>query len=83
MRSKNAFEVSGATTILSSRRHPGRTTPMGPEPPDESQRKRPVRDWLARPRRALLSSTLRGAAYATGAGLVGLLVWAIQQRLQG
>ncbi|MEW2070996.1 hypothetical protein [Streptomyces sp. NPDC007346] len=54
-----------------------------PEPPDESQQKRPVRDWLARRRRALLSSAMRGAAYATGAGLVGLLFWAIQQGLQG
>lgn len=58
-------------------------TSRRPEPPDESGQKQPVRDWLARRRRALLSSALRGAAYATGAGLVGLLFWAIQQELQG
>ncbi|MFD4023755.1 hypothetical protein ACFWRV_09585 [Streptomyces sp. NPDC058576] len=44
-----------------------------PEPPDGSSEKRPVRNWLARRRHALLSSALRGAAYATGAGIVGLL----------
>ncbi|MEU3434200.1 hypothetical protein [Streptomyces sp. NPDC006863] len=54
-----------------------------PEPPDGSSEKRPVRDWVARRRHALLSSALRGAAYATGAGLVGLGFWAIQQGLQG
>lgn len=52
------------------------------EPPDEPPQKRPVRTWLARRRHALLSSALRGAAYATGAGTVGLAFWLIQQRLQ-
>ncbi|MFJ1838945.1 hypothetical protein ACIOJ9_34410 [Streptomyces sp. NPDC088175] len=37
--------------------------------------------WLARRRHALLSSALRGAAYATGAGIVGLGFWWIQERL--
>ncbi|MGN2366635.1 hypothetical protein [Streptomyces luridiscabiei] len=58
-------------------------TNRGPERPDGSSENPPVRSWLARRRRALLSSALRGAAYATGAGLVGLGFWAIQQGLQG
>jgi hypothetical protein len=53
-----------------------------PESPDGSSENQPVRNWLARRWRALLSSALRGAAYATGAGVVGLLFWAIQQGLQ-
>ncbi|MET9810851.1 hypothetical protein [Streptomyces halstedii] len=53
-----------------------------PEPPDGSSENPPVRNWLARRRHALLSSALRGAAYATGAGTVGLAFWLIQQRLQ-
>ncbi|RPK32086.1 hypothetical protein [Streptomyces sp. ADI93-02] len=53
-----------------------------PEPPDGSSENQPVRNWLARRRRALLSSAMRGAAYATGAGVVGFLFWAIQQGLQ-
>ncbi|MEU2760975.1 MULTISPECIES: hypothetical protein [unclassified Streptomyces] len=40
-----------------------------------------MRSWLARRRRALLSSALRGAAYATGAGFVGLGFWLIEQQL--
>ncbi|MFG3398854.1 hypothetical protein [Streptomyces parvus] len=52
-----------------------------PEPPDESGQKRPARSRLARRGRALLSSALRGAAYATGAGLVGLGFWLIEQQL--
>ncbi|MFJ6493729.1 hypothetical protein [Streptomyces californicus] len=52
-----------------------------PEPPDGSPKNPPVRSRLARRGRALLSSALRGAAYATGAGLVGLAFWAIEQQL--
>ncbi|MCG7526032.1 hypothetical protein MHW47_16475 [Streptomyces sp. OfavH-34-F] len=37
--------------------------------------------WIARRGRALLSSALRGAAYATGAGIVGLAFWLIEQHL--
>jgi len=55
-------------------------TNRGPERPDGSSENPPVRSWLAR-RRALLSSALRGAAYATGAGLVGLAFWLIEQHL--
>ncbi|MCX4523614.1 hypothetical protein OG402_41640 [Streptomyces anulatus] len=51
------------------------------EPADEPPQKRPARTWLARHRHALLSSALRGAAYATGAGIVGLGFWLIQQNL--
>ncbi|MFI0936875.1 hypothetical protein ACH4RG_34880 [Streptomyces sp. NPDC021019] len=51
------------------------------EPADEPPQKQPVQTWLARRRHALLSSALRGAAYATGAGLVGLGFWLIQQNL--
>ncbi|MEV7568735.1 hypothetical protein [Streptomyces tanashiensis] len=40
-----------------------------------------ARQWIARRRSALLSSALRGAAYATGAGLVGLAFYAVQQHL--
>ncbi|MFD8731370.1 hypothetical protein [Streptomyces sp. NPDC059611] len=56
-------------------------TNRGPERPDGSSGNPPVRTWLARRRRALLSSALRGAAYATGAGLVGLAFWLIEQQL--
>ncbi|MEU3880598.1 hypothetical protein [Streptomyces californicus] len=66
-----------------------------PEPPDGSPKNPPVRSRpelpdgspppvrrrLARRGRALLSSALRGAAYATGAGLVGLAFWLIEQQL--
>ncbi|MFE6732571.1 hypothetical protein ACFVDN_32335 [Streptomyces californicus] len=52
-----------------------------PEPPDGSPKNPPVRSRLARRGRTLLSSALRGAAYATGAGLVGLGFWLIEQRL--
>lgn len=58
------------------------STNRRPNPPDEPPQKRPVRTWLVRRRRALLSSALRSAAYATGAGTVGLAFWLIQQRLQ-
>ncbi|TRV73338.1 hypothetical protein FKN01_27630 [Streptomyces sp. 130] len=46
-----------------------------------TQRVRRAKVWLARRRHALLSSALRGAAYATGAGLVGLGFWWLQRRL--
>ncbi|MGW4221546.1 hypothetical protein ACWEJZ_31600 [Streptomyces bacillaris] len=53
-----------------------------PEPPGGPSQKRPAQNWLARRRHALLSSALRGAAYATGAGAVSLGFWLIQQHLQ-
>ncbi|MEU1457238.1 hypothetical protein [Streptomyces avermitilis] len=31
--------------------------------------------WIRRRRNALLSSALRGAAYSSGAGAIGLLFW--------
>lgn len=34
--------------------------------------------WVRRRRDALLSSALRGAAYAAGSGCVGLVIWWIQ-----
>ncbi|MFJ9668724.1 hypothetical protein ACIRPP_29645 [Streptomyces sp. NPDC101219] len=37
--------------------------------------------WVRRRLRAMLSSALRGAAYASGAGLVGLVFWWIQHQL--
>ncbi|MFF9344907.1 hypothetical protein ACF1CG_34780 [Streptomyces sp. NPDC014773] len=39
------------------------------------------RRWIARRQTALLSSALRGAAYATGAGIVGLGFLLLQQQL--
>ncbi|MFI8966928.1 hypothetical protein ACIGO8_33010 [Streptomyces sp. NPDC053493] len=39
------------------------------------------RRWIARRRSALISSTLRGAAYATGAGIVSLGFYLIQQQI--
>ncbi|MFE2561252.1 hypothetical protein ACFXGT_35635 [Streptomyces sp. NPDC059352] len=50
-------------------------------PADETSRIRRTRQWIARRRTALLSSAPRGAAYATGAGLVGLGFHLIQQHL--
>lgn len=58
---------------MHSSRHPDTT--------GQTHRIRHTRHWLARRRHALLSSALRGAAYATGAGLVGLGFWWIQQHL--
>ncbi|MEV5658263.1 hypothetical protein [Streptomyces sp. NPDC052291] len=37
--------------------------------------------WIARRRTALLSSALRGAAYATGAGIIGLGFYVIRQKI--
>lgn len=37
--------------------------------------------WTRRRSHAMLSSALRGAAYASGAGIVGLVFWWIQQKL--
>lgn len=37
--------------------------------------------WVRRRRNAVLSSALRGAAYATGGGIVGLAFWWLQQQL--
>ncbi|MFF7976978.1 hypothetical protein [Streptomyces sp. NPDC007905] len=39
------------------------------------------RRWIARRRTALLYNALRGAAYATGAGIVGLGFYLIQQHI--
>ncbi|MFF8917428.1 hypothetical protein ACF08M_30005 [Streptomyces sp. NPDC015032] len=51
-----------------------------PDTTDQNQRIHHTKHWLARRRHALLSSALRGAAYATGAGIVGLGFWWIQQQ---
>ncbi|MFJ5064680.1 hypothetical protein ACIP96_35360 [Streptomyces nigra] len=37
--------------------------------------------WIRRRRNAVLSSALRGAAYATGGGIVGLVFWWLQHQL--
>ncbi|MFF9819537.1 hypothetical protein [Streptomyces sp. NPDC014006] len=37
--------------------------------------------WIRRRRDAALSSALRGAAYATGGGIVGLAFWLLQRQL--
>ncbi|MFE5514173.1 hypothetical protein ACFQ9J_26935 [Streptomyces sp. NPDC056529] len=50
-------------------------------PTDETSRIHRSRRWIARRRTALLSSALRGAAYATGAGAVGLGFYLLQQQL--
>ncbi|MFE0777101.1 hypothetical protein [Streptomyces sp. NPDC058861] len=50
-------------------------------PAGRTVRIRRTRQWIARRRTALASSALRGAAYATGAGVVGLGFYLIQQRL--
>ncbi|MEU0271879.1 hypothetical protein [Streptomyces sp. NPDC006307] len=39
------------------------------------------RRWIARRRTALISSALRGAAYATGAGIVGLGFYLLRQQI--
>jgi hypothetical protein len=39
------------------------------------------RSWVARRSTALLSSALRGAAYATGAGIIGLGFYLLQQQI--
>lgn len=36
--------------------------------------------WIRHRRYALLSSALRGAAYSSGAGIVGLAFWWIQRK---
>ncbi|MFC9131877.1 hypothetical protein ACFT4A_34280 [Streptomyces sp. NPDC057099] len=51
-----------------------------PSPPPPSRWKR-LRAWIRRRLRAMLSSALRGAAYASGAGIVGLMFWWIQHQL--
>ncbi|MDX2291831.1 MULTISPECIES: hypothetical protein [Streptomyces] len=40
-----------------------------------------TRRWLGRRRTAVFSSALRGAAYATGAGIVGLGFFLLQQQI--
>lgn len=52
-----------------------------PRPTGQTRRTHRTRRWIARRRTALLSSALRGAAYATGAGIVGIAFWWIEQRL--
>jgi hypothetical protein len=52
-----------------------------PRPAGRTRRADRIRDWITRRRTALLSSALRGAAYATGAGIVGLAFWWIEQQL--
>ncbi len=42
---------------------------------------RRARRWIARRRTALLSSALRGAAYATGAGIIGLGFYVLRQQI--
>ncbi|MFF7858773.1 hypothetical protein [Streptomyces sp. NPDC007904] len=37
--------------------------------------------WISRRRSALISSALRGAAYSSGAGAVGLLFWWLRQMI--
>ncbi|WP_185909322.1 hypothetical protein [Streptomyces sp. WAC01280] len=52
--------------------------------PRATEQTRPIhraKHWTARRSADLLSSALRGAAYATGAGLVGLAFYLIQQQL--
>ncbi|WP_167357448.1 hypothetical protein [Streptomyces cellostaticus] len=44
-------------------------------------RARQVWAWSRRRSGAMLSSALRGAAYASGAGAVGLIFWWIRQKL--
>ncbi|MET9734481.1 hypothetical protein ABZZ79_28745 [Streptomyces sp. NPDC006458] len=39
------------------------------------------RRWIARRRSALIYNALRGAAYATGAGTIGLGFYLIQQQI--
>ncbi|MFE7617277.1 hypothetical protein [Streptomyces sp. NPDC057496] len=58
---------------MHSTHHPGTT--------GQTSRIRRTKRWLTRRSHALLSSALRGAAYATGAGTVGLAFWWIQQQL--
>ncbi|MFE6682582.1 hypothetical protein [Streptomyces sp. NPDC057729] len=52
-----------------------------PHTTEQTHRIRRAKHWLVRRRHALLSSALRGAAYATGAGFVGLGFWWVQQHL--
>ncbi|MFF9119107.1 hypothetical protein ACF09Y_26565 [Streptomyces massasporeus] len=37
--------------------------------------------WIRRRRSALISSALRGAAYGSGAGAVGLVFWSLRQAI--
>ncbi|MFF9573417.1 hypothetical protein [Streptomyces sp. NPDC014685] len=58
---------------MHNNRHPGTT--------DQTSRTCRAKHWLARRSHALLSSALRGAAYATGAGTVGLAFWWVENNL--
>ncbi|MEV7384301.1 hypothetical protein [Streptomyces lydicus] len=48
---------------------------------EKTSRIRRSRRWVARHRTALLSSALHGAAYATGAGIVGIGFYLLQQHI--
>lgn len=52
-----------------------------PHTTDRASRIHRTRRWITRRRTALLSSALRGAAYATGAGIVGLGFVLLQQQI--
>ncbi|MGW5003075.1 hypothetical protein ACWEP8_36090 [Streptomyces hydrogenans] len=52
-----------------------------PRTADRTSRIHHTHRWLARRRHALLSSALRGAAYATGAGIVSIGFFLIQQQI--
>ncbi|MFJ3233734.1 hypothetical protein [Streptomyces sp. NPDC086787] len=56
------------------------TNGHGPDDPEPSHWTR-VRTWTRRRRHALFSSALRGAAYGTGTGIVGLVFWWVQRQL--
>ncbi|MGW0779083.1 hypothetical protein ACWD01_37105 [Streptomyces sp. NPDC002835] len=49
--------------------------------PKKPRRIARTRAWIRRRRHAMLSSAPRGACYAAGAGIVGLIFWWIEQRL--
>ncbi|MEU0059920.1 hypothetical protein [Streptomyces sp. NPDC006334] len=48
---------------------------------DKTPRIRRGRRWIARRCTALIYNALRGAAYATGTGIVGLAFYLIQQQM--
>ncbi|MER6477120.1 hypothetical protein [Streptomyces filamentosus] len=56
-------------------------TTRRPRPAGRTSRIRHARRWAARRRTALLSSALRGAAYATGTGVVGTGFYLLQQQI--
>jgi hypothetical protein len=75
MRSRPAQCTTGHITVSEQRL-------SAPSPPSEGPgRLARTTAWIRRRRNALLSSALRGAAYATGGGVVGLAFWWLQQQL--